>query len=162
MATTSLKNRMFTSWGSTRTGSYHQIKGDLKTEEETAERSYFTCWFDHGAAPENDTYSYVLLPDMTSEETKAYSQSPDVEILENSEKLQAVNDHSTNTLAVNFWDEAGGQTNRISCDSQASVIVQGKQRSLYHRPVRPHHAQYRNDLPEASGASHIRQTDRSR
>ncbi len=38
--------------GSTRTGSYHQIKGDLKTEEETAERSYFTCWFDHGAAPE--------------------------------------------------------------------------------------------------------------
>ena len=101
--------------GSTRTGSYHQIKGDLKTEEETAERPYFTCWFDHGAAPENDTYSYVLLPDMTREETKAYSQSPDVEILENSEKLQAVNDHSTNTLAVNFWDEAGGQTDRISC-----------------------------------------------
>lgn len=110
--------------GSTRTGSYHQIKGDLKTEEETAERPYFTCWFDHGAAPENDTYSYVLLPDMTREETKAYSQSPDVEILENSEKLQAVNDHSTNTLAVNFWDEAGGQTDRISCDSQASVMVQ--------------------------------------
>ena len=47
-----------------------------------------------------------------------------MEILENSEKLQAVNDHSTNTLAVNFWDEAGGQTDRISCDSQASVMVQ--------------------------------------
>lgn len=110
--------------GDTRTGSYNQIKGDLKTEEEPAERTYFTCWFDHGTAPANATYSYVLLPDMTTEETEAYSQAPDVEILENSEKLQAVRDHSTNTLAVNFWDEAGGSADQIICDSQASVMVQ--------------------------------------
>lgn len=108
----------------TRTGNYNEIKGDLKTEEEQAERSYFTCWFDHGTTPGNETYSYVLLPDMSAGETASYSQAPDVKILENSEKLQAVKDHSTSTLAVNFWETEGGTIGQVTCDSQASVMIQ--------------------------------------
>lgn len=108
-----------------RTGSYQDIKGDL-AEGETVSRNYFTCWFDHGTAPEDAEYSYVLLPGMSAGETAAYSASPDMEILENTSAIQAVRDQSTGITAVNFWNSDGGTTAGVSCDSQASVMLQEK------------------------------------
>lgn len=114
----------------TREGSYKEIKGDLKTEEEPVQRNYFTCWFDHGITPEEAGYSYVLLPGMSAGETQEYSQSPDVTILENSQRLQAVRDGSTHTLAVNFWDTQGGTVEGVTCSGQASVMIQEKNGAL--------------------------------
>lgn len=107
-----------------RTGSYKEIKGDIKEETEPAARQYFECWFDHGKEPENGSYSYVLLPCMSPEEVKAYSLSPDIVILDNSEKVQSVTDEKLHVWAANYWSDEITTSDGVTVDKKASVMME--------------------------------------
>lgn len=107
-----------------RTGSYNAIKGDLKEEVEPATRQYFECWFDHGKEPSGETYSYVLLPGMSANEVAAYSAAPEIEILENSEKVQAVKEKNLKLWAANFWTDETVSVDGVTCWNQASVMME--------------------------------------
>lgn len=88
--------------------------------------NYFAAfWFDHGANPENKSYEYVLLPNMTAKETREYAQNPDIVISENSTKAQAVRDTSAGITGINFWAETdGGYTvSGVTCDKKAAFIM---------------------------------------
>ena len=63
-------------------------------------------WLSHGVSPSDGTYSYVMLPKKTAEETASYAASPDIEILSNTETLQAVRENTLNLTGMVFW-EAG-------------------------------------------------------
>ncbi|MEU1972811.1 polysaccharide lyase 8 family protein [Microbacterium sp. NPDC019599] len=65
--------------------------------------TYFSLWFDHGTAPVDAKYSYVLLPGATTAETKAYAASPDTVVLANSTAVSAVKDLTKNAVGAVFW-----------------------------------------------------------
>lgn len=93
------------------------ISTDLRT------RNYATMWFDHGANPLNETYSYVLLPNHTSQETAQFAASPTIQIVENSVDAHAVKNLLTNQIGINFWKDQLTTVNGITVNRQASILV---------------------------------------
>jgi len=88
-------------------------------------RYYMTMWYDHGINPENEGYAYVLLPKFTADETEAYNNSPDIEIITKTDSIHAVKEKNLGIIAANFWDN-GGTADVITSDSQSSVMAMNK------------------------------------
>ncbi len=62
----------------------------------------FSLWVDHGINPEDETYSYVVVPGIDSpEKAQAYDVS-DIEIIQNNSEIQAVLHKSLDILQVIF------------------------------------------------------------
>lgn len=80
--------------------------GSVSMRRTEGTTSFFELWMNHGVSPQNEKYAYVILPTMTAEQTKAYTENPGVEILNNDEKVSAVRDKSTGITGIVFW-EAG-------------------------------------------------------
>ncbi|WP_275936078.1 polysaccharide lyase family 8 super-sandwich domain-containing protein [Clostridium haemolyticum] len=53
-------------------------------------KNYIEMWFDHGKNPNNASYSYVLLPNMSKNKVVSYCKNPDVDIIENTQTIHAV------------------------------------------------------------------------
>ncbi|RYE24355.1 MAG: hypothetical protein EOP45_05910 [Sphingobacteriaceae bacterium] len=103
--------------------------------------TYLTLWKNQGneAADlnkDNNKYAYVLLPGFTASQTKTYAAKPDIKIIENTARLQAVKSESLNIIAANFWLNVNTALNLndlpayISCNTQAAVMVQKKHDTL--------------------------------
>lgn len=90
---------------------------------------YSTFYFDHGTAPANATYTYVLLPGMDLEQTAAYADTPKIQILANSPAAQAVLQKEQNVLGINFWEAA--KVSGVAADGPASVLLQQVYDTLY-------------------------------
>lgn len=86
---------------------------DVGTFEGESTENYLEMWVDHGQNPENASYSYVLLPETSAEETENYAQAPKVTILENSSEVQAVRHETLKIIGTNFWQEQGGSVEGI-------------------------------------------------
>jgi hyaluronate lyase len=84
---------------------------------------YQTLWFDHGVLPAGASYSYILLPGKSADDTAAYALSPAVRIVENDAIVQAVSHTGLGITAANFWSAGGNTAAGITCDSVASVVV---------------------------------------
>lgn len=97
---------------------------DVGTFEGESTENYLEMWVDHGQNPENASYSYVLLPETSAEETENYAQAPKVTILENSSEVQAVRHETLKITGINFWQEQGGSVEGITSDKAASVMFQ--------------------------------------
>lgn len=97
---------------------------DVGTFEGGSTENYLEMWVDHGQNPENASYSYVLLPEASAEETENYAQAPKVTILENSSEAQAVRHETLKITGINFWQEQGGSVEGITSDKAASVMLQ--------------------------------------
>ncbi len=97
---------------------------DVGTFEGESTENYLEMWVDHGQNPENASYSYVLLPEASAEETENYAQVPKVTILENSSEVQAVRHETLKITGINFWQEQGGSVDGITSDKAASVMLQ--------------------------------------
>ena len=81
-------------------------------------------WFDHGINPVKDSYSYVILPGKTADETSDYAENSDVEVLVNTPKLQVVQEKTLGILGIVFW-QAGSYGN-ISVNKPMIVILEEK------------------------------------
>ena len=97
---------------------------DVGTFEGESTENYMEMWVDHGQNPENASYSYVLLPETSAEETENYAQAPKVTILENRSEVQAVRHETLKITGVNFWQEQGGSIDGITSNKAASVMLQ--------------------------------------
>ncbi|WP_052427447.1 polysaccharide lyase family 8 super-sandwich domain-containing protein [Neobacillus niacini] len=93
---------------------------------EQIKRFYTTIWFDHGIRPNDDTYSYVLLPGQNQEQTSQYSQKPDIQILRNDPSVQAVHDVMENIIGANFWKDEKQTAGPLTVYQKASVTMQEK------------------------------------
>lgn len=107
-----------------RTAAWYDINRGGPTTPVT--RNWMTAWIDHGAAPSNAGYAYVLLPDADAAATAAYAAAPEVEILANDSAIQSVRDSSTGITAANFWGGTGGTTGGISSNGPCAVLVKSK------------------------------------
>lgn len=106
----------------TRTGSWKAINAYFKyTDTAVKQNSFATLWLDHGSSPQGERYAYVMLPSRAAGEVSAYSENPDVEILEQSDTLHAVYEKKLGVTAINFWK--AGACGRYSVDKPASVLL---------------------------------------
>jgi hyaluronate lyase len=109
-----------------RTGSWNEINSGGSTESIT--RNYLSLAFDHGKQPVDETYSYVLLPNKDVEQTKNYSEKPDVTILANTASVQAVREETLKLTAANFYQK--DTVGFIKAGSAASVMVKEEKNGL--------------------------------
>lgn len=110
-------------WG---TG-YRQFGEQLNPDEvpETAE-DVFSLWIDHGVAPKDSAYAYIVLPNATEAEVAAYSQNNQITIIANTDKVQAVRHEGLKQTQINFYEAgsveyAAGKT--VSVDGPCSLII---------------------------------------
>lgn len=101
-----------------RTGRWIDVDTDGPSTDIT--RRYLTLSFDHGIAPVNATYGYLLLPLATVAQTQAAAAAPGVDIIVNSPAVQAVAVPGSGLLLANFF--AAEQVQRISADGPCSVV----------------------------------------
>lgn len=86
------------------TGGYYFPEAQpVKARKTNSTLSFFELWLDHGTDPQKDTYSYVLLPNKSPEETAAYAQNADIEILVNTPEIQAVREKRLGVTGYVFW-----------------------------------------------------------
>ncbi|WP_122639087.1 polysaccharide lyase family 8 super-sandwich domain-containing protein [Romboutsia sp. Marseille-P6047] len=103
-----------------RTGNWKDINGT--ESDKIVKNNYLTMWINHGVNPNNEKYSYVLLPNKSLDEVKEYNEKPNIEILSNTESVHAVKEKELNITAANFWDD-NQSVDFIYSDKQSSVIV---------------------------------------
>ena len=97
---------------------------DIGTTEGESTQNYLEMWFDHGKNPTNGSYSYVLLPETGKEETENYAKAPQVTVLANTSAAQAVYQKELGITGINFWEDKETTVGEVTCDSQASVMLQ--------------------------------------
>lgn len=106
------------------TGAWNLVNGRAKPDPVTVD--VFSAWVDHGDKPRDATYSYLLLPGASREETGARAAKPDVVILENSAKLQAVRHTGLRQTQAVFYQPGVldfGEGRKLAVDQPCVVLV---------------------------------------
>jgi len=91
--------------------------------------NYLTLFLNHGVAPTNGSYSYVLLPGATEAEVAAYAENSDIEIIRQDNNIHAVYQKPLNIVGANFFTngeqsiDAMGRTGYLTVDRASSVMV---------------------------------------
>ncbi|MBN2584082.1 MAG: hypothetical protein JXL80_13535 [Planctomycetes bacterium] len=65
-----------------------------------------TLWLDHGNAPTDARYAYVVLPRATLDQTKAFCESPPLSVPACDENVHVCRDESRSAAGVVFWQAA--------------------------------------------------------
>ncbi|MTW84381.1 hyaluronate lyase [Virgibacillus dakarensis] len=86
-------------------------------------RNFLSLAIEHGIDPVDDNYSYVLLPNKNVDETEQYQNDPDIQILSNTNRIQAVKETQLDLTAANFFESGPNQINFIRSYDPASVII---------------------------------------
>ncbi|MCC8145877.1 MAG: polysaccharide lyase beta-sandwich domain-containing protein, partial [Bacteroidales bacterium] len=106
----------------TRTGSWDLVNTYFKfIDTETRTNNFVTFWFEHGNAPQNESYSYVLLPGKSKEEIENYKDNPDIEILKQDDAIHAVRENGLGITAINFWTK--GTFDIYTVSAPASLMI---------------------------------------
>jgi chondroitin AC lyase len=101
----------------TQTGSYYG--------EDAVSHDAFTLYLDHGVAPADAGYEYIVLPAATAAETEAYAAKPAVTVLRNDTTVQAVRHPGLKRTMATFYrpgslDLGDGRTLTVS---QPSIVI---------------------------------------
>lgn len=96
---------------------------DIGTTSGEESRTYMELWFDHGSNPVSESYQYILLPGMTAEQTENYALNPQIEVLVNSELVQAARHNGLGLTGANFWTNTEQSAGGITADKKASVML---------------------------------------
>lgn len=85
-----------------RTGSWSAIglKGGLY---DTVVKNFFELWIDHGKNPQRAAYAYIILPAVTSAELVRYAAAPEITVISNTERVQAVCNLQTGNGKTPIW-----------------------------------------------------------
>ena len=97
---------------------------DIGTTEGESTRITWRCGSIMERDPTNGSYSYVLLPETGKEETENYAKAPQVTVLANTSAAQAVYQKELGITGINFWENKETTVGEVTCDSQASVMMQ--------------------------------------
>ncbi|EOR95502.1 hypothetical protein ADIARSV_1321 [Arcticibacter svalbardensis MN12-7] len=78
----------------------------------------FTLWINHGLKPTNQSYSYIVIPDIALNKILIEIAKKNISILSNNTKIQAVRNHTLNLTQIAFYEEGS-----INLDDKTVVEV---------------------------------------
>lgn len=105
-------------------GYYFPQGGELCLQKTSGDTNFLQMWLEHGKNPKDKTYAYVLLPNKTEQEVQGYAENPDISVLVNSPKLQAVRERSSGLTGMIFWEK--GAFENITVSEPIIVMTQEK------------------------------------
>ena len=85
------------------------------------EQPYLELRAEHGANPVSEKYAYAIIPYADEAVLEAYSKTPEVEILSNTDKVQAVRKASIGVTGIVFYEAA--ELSQVSVDKGAIVTL---------------------------------------
>jgi hyaluronate lyase len=113
------ENPVITGLRESRTGAWSEINTGQSQAPRT--KNYVSLAFNHGANPEDASYSYVLLPGKSAEGMEEYSKNPDIQILSHTNEIHAARESKLGITAVNFWEP--GAVDYITSRNAAAVMA---------------------------------------
>jgi len=100
-------------------GSWHKIN---RSRSEAGQKGkVFKLWLNHGIKPVNARYAYIVHPGTERLDEKALS---DIQILENSEKIQAVRHRGSDILQVVFYESGTFRNGDTVVRSDQPILLQ--------------------------------------
>ncbi len=102
-----------------RTGSWKEVNATGPSDPIT--RNYVNMAIGHGVQPQAEGYSYVLLPTFNKAATEAYHAQPDIQILSNTEQIQAVQESKLGLTGIHFWQ--AGTFEHVRSSQPAAVML---------------------------------------
>lgn len=106
----------------TRTGTWKTLNTKYYTED-TKTNNYFTLRYAHGIAPTEAMYAYAMLPGKTAEQTAAYNENPDIEIIKNTYTAQAVREKNLGISGYAFYEDSYAVAGAVGADKKAVVML---------------------------------------
>lgn len=104
-----------------RTGSWADVRSG--GDQTPITRGYLTAWLDHGTAPDNASYAWLLVPNASVADSQTLSADPGVEVISNTAAVQAVTVPKSGYTGANFFG-AGSVSHghlTITVDRMSSV-----------------------------------------
>ncbi|MCC8145478.1 MAG: polysaccharide lyase beta-sandwich domain-containing protein, partial [Bacteroidales bacterium] len=102
-------------------GSWFDINGNYSND--LVKKDVFTLSFDHGLNPEGSKYEYIIVPGLTdSEAAKAYDPN-NIQIIVNSDSLQAVYHKELKIFGMVFHRACGFKKNGLTLEADAGCVV---------------------------------------
>lgn len=105
---------------STREGSWKEI--NYGQPEDKVSNDFFELWENH-TQDKTTNYSYILYPNVSSKELEKASKNSQIEILENSKDVQAVEDKENKVIGINNWGTDKASVKNLEVMSPASVTL---------------------------------------
>ncbi|WP_217556180.1 polysaccharide lyase family 8 super-sandwich domain-containing protein [Paenibacillus sp. GbtcB18] len=140
-----------------RSGSWRDINPTGPTD--TITRNYASLAIDHGIKQTDQSYSYVLLPTLNAATTQSYSENPDVRILSNTAKIQAVQETKLGLTGIHFWEP--GTLDRVRAYQPVSLMMKEKGDELTISVSDPTQSQSKVKVELAAAASQVLASDPS-
>ena len=107
----------------TQTGRWSDITDQKSASDKTISKKVFMLCFDHGLHPENVSYQYIVVPDITvSELNETGKANCNIEILMNTSDLQAVRHNKLEISQIAFYKPGEVE---ISNDTKVKMAGQG-------------------------------------
>lgn len=108
-------------------GSWQQINDqswarDLGKEEQEV----FTLWLDHGVAPRQAEYEYIVVPGIPATEVGPYQKNSPIEMISNTPGLQAVRHRELGRTQMVFYEEGEAEIGEgllVSTETPGLVMV---------------------------------------
>lgn len=94
------------------------------------EQPYLELRVEHGENPTGATYAFAVIPYADEEKLAKYSTAPDVEIISNTDKLQAVREKNTGITGYVFYEAGSCETVEVDTPCIVGLEVHGKEAEL--------------------------------
>ena len=105
---------------SVRTASPSEVRHDSNLPDVT--KRYLTLKLKHGCRPEDASYEYMIMPEITDERLTEYSAEPSISVLSKGKGIHAVYSASLKKTAAVFFER--GEVNGLECSGAAIVIAE--------------------------------------
>ncbi len=110
----------------TEQGRWSDITDEKNVSDELISEEVFTLWFDHGRRPDNAFYQYIVLPDVTVDELKAFNADNPIRIYSNTSELQAVGNDQLGVYQAAFYKSGEvifSNDIKVSSASQGMIML---------------------------------------
>jgi len=115
-------------------GRWSDITDQKNISDELVTKDVFTLGFDHGERPDDASYQYIVVPDVSEEEIKETSENDrGIEILSSNSRIHAVKNTKLNIYQLAFYQAGEVELSKgssIKMDSQGMVMLKMNQQRI--------------------------------
>ncbi|MEQ9218555.1 MAG: polysaccharide lyase family 8 super-sandwich domain-containing protein [Cyclobacteriaceae bacterium] len=111
-------------------GRWSDITDQKNISDELIQEEVFMLWFDHGKSPNNASYEYMVLPDVSVDDLKSFEQKNQIKIVSNTGKLQAVKHDELGVYQAAFYQSGKVEFSEdlyVKLESQGMVMLKADQ-----------------------------------